>query len=233
MRTRAGVRRASAAERCFPSTSPSRLLIPPAARTVNAAMIRGMGASRREVEIKLRFPTIEAAATCLRSAGATPVSAREREDNVLYDRAVAPLGREGRALRLRRVGGRAILTLKSPVPEDHAHKVRIERETSVGEPEAMSEVLVELGFSPVYRYQKYRSTFEVDDVAVFLDETPLGCFLELEGEAAAIDRLAARLGFGPKDYILESYRELHRDAVVAGSALPGDLLLPDGDGAEP
>lgn len=193
-----------------------------------------MGASHREIEIKLRFPTIEAAATCLRAAGATPVSPREREDNVLYDRALAPLHREGRALRLRRVGKRALLTLKSPVAGSHVHKVRIERETSIAEPEAMSEILGELGFSPIYRYQKYRSSFEVDDVVVCLDETPLGCFLELEGEADAIDRLAVRLGFGPKDYIRESYRELHRDAVAAGSARPGDLLLQDGEaGPEP
>ena len=185
-----------------------------------------MGASRLETEIKLRFPTLEAAEGCLRSAGAALLSPREREDNVLYDHAFA-LAREGRALRLRRVGGRAILTFKAPVPGEHAHKVRIERETTVGEPEVMNEILRELGFLRVYRYEKYRTTFSLDGVVLCLDETPLGCFVELEGDGEAIDRLATRLGFTSEDYIRASYRELHRNAVAAGSARPGDLLLPD------
>jgi len=36
-----------------------------------------------------------------------------------------------------------------------------------------------------------------------------------------------RLGFTSEDYIRASYRELHRNAVAAGSARPGDLLLPE------
>jgi adenylate cyclase class 2 len=91
----------------------------------------------------------------------------------------------------------------------------------------MNEILEQLGFVPEYRYEKYRTSFAVAGVVACLDETPLGCFVELEGEPDAIDRLATRLGFGPKDYIRASYRELHRTAVLAGSARPGNLLLPD------
>jgi len=184
-----------------------------------------MGASRLETEIKLRFPSPEAAADCLRAASASLVSPREREDNVLYDRG-SELARGGRALRLRRAGGRAILTWKGPVPGSHVHKVRIERETDVEAPEVMDEILRELGLVPSYRYEKYRTTFSLDRVTLCLDETPLGCFVELEGDGDEIDRVARRLGFAPEDYIRASYRELHRNAVAAGDARPGDLLLP-------
>jgi adenylate cyclase class 2 len=193
-----------------------------------------MGASRRETEIKLRFPTAEAALDCLGKAGARALGPREREDNVLYDLASHPLQREGSALRLRRVGGRAMLTLKTSVAGMTAHKVRLERETIVGDPDALHEILGYLGFFPVYRYEKYRTSFALDDVVACLDETPLGCFVELEGEPDSIDRVATRIGFFPRDYIRASYRELHRNAVAAGSARPGDLLLQDeGAGSRP
>jgi adenylate cyclase class 2 len=192
-----------------------------------------MEASHRETEIKIRFPSLEAAAKCLRAAGAQPLRDREREDNVLYDRATSTLQGEGKALRLRRTASGSLLTLKIPVPGERAHKVRIEHETSVGHPEAMARILRDLGFSPAYRYQKYRSLFRLDQVEVCLDETPLGCFVELEGEPDAIDRLARRLGFGPEDYIRDSYRKLHLDAIAAGSAPPGDLLLPDEETGAP
>jgi hypothetical protein len=80
-----------------------------------------------------------------------------------------------------------------------------------------------------------------------LDETPIGTFLELEGSRAAIDRAARGLGFGPADYIVETYvalfiEKLHEtsrkqsrnesqavlnssDRDLPGGALP-DMLFP-------
>jgi len=58
-----------------------------------------------------------------------------------------------------------------------------------------------------------------------LDETPLGCFVELEGPPEEIDSAAQRLGFTPDQYIRESYRELQiLDARRRGVPL-GDLLM--------
>ena len=43
---------------------------------------------------------------------------------------------------------------------------------------------------------------------VAIDDTPIGTFVEIEGDEAAIHALAARLGFAPADYITASYRAL-------------------------
>jgi adenylate cyclase class 2 len=42
-----------------------------------------------------------------------------------------------------------------------------------------------------------------------IDETPIGMFLELEGDAEWIDETARRLGYSPSDYLLESYGTLY------------------------
>ena len=38
-----------------------------------------------------------------------------------------------------------------------------------------------------------------------VDETPIGDFLEIEGDADGIHRAAAALGFAPADYVTDSY----------------------------
>lgn len=188
--------------------------------------MRQMEASPREVEIKLPFASPEQALAALETLGATPFTPREFEDNVLFDRAHDPLKPQNKLLRLRRVGDRAVVTMKSPVEGETRHKVRVEDETAVDRPDAMERILRGLGFSPRYRYQKYRAEFRLGALHICLDETPVGCFVELEGEPNEIDLAAEKLGFLPADYVRESYRELHEQ--VAGSDEPGDMLFSDG-----
>ncbi len=187
-----------------------------------------MHLSRRETEIKLRFPSPSEALDHLERLGAACARGREFEDNVLFDFPSRALLESGRLLRLRRVAGRAVLTYKEPVSGTHAHKVRIERETEVADPDELVRILEGLGLAPVYRYQKYRSVFRVEGVEASLDETAIGCYVELEGEPAAIDRVAALLGFSREGYILDSYFDLHAKEAAARGMAQGDLLL---DGA--
>ena len=83
-----------------------------------------------------------------------------------------------------------------------------------------------MGYSPVFRYEKFREEFAASGVVVALDETPIGTFVELEGEPAAIHSLAAQLGFTPADFVTASYRTLF---VAAGGSGP-DMLFPAGAG---
>jgi adenylate cyclase class 2 len=188
------------------------------------AIIRRMSGSTEEVEIKLRFPTAAEALRRLRDAGAVLREPRVFEDNAVWDRASDPLAASGRLLRVRRAGRRAILTYKRQVEGDRRHKVMEEHETEVSDADALEDLLRGLGFAPAYRYQKYRTDLALDGVSVSVDETPLGCFVELEGEPDAIDRLAGRLGFEPDRYVRATYRELQREADPRGE--PGDLLMP-------
>jgi len=191
-----------------------------------------MDSSRREVEVKLSFDSPAAAKGALHDLGARPVTPREFEGNVLFERRDDPLKPQQKLLRLRRIGERSLVTFKAPVPGEFRHKVRREDETAVADPDAMERVFEGLGFSPTFRYEKYRSTFEVDGLHVCLDETPLGCFVELEGEPEAIDRVAARLGFPPERYIRLSYIELHEQRAAERGESAGDMVFdPAGEGA--
>ena len=64
---------------------------------------------------------------------------------------------------------------------EHRHKVRVEHETPVSDPDALRSILQGVGFEIVYRYQKYRAVYALGVVEAVVDETILGTFIELEG----------------------------------------------------
>jgi adenylate cyclase, class 2 len=195
-------------------------------------IIVAMAKSKRENEIKLAFPSPAAAVSRLLGAGATTRHAREFEDNALFDLSDRRLSGSGRLLRLRAFGEVSLLTFKAPVEGEHRHKVKIEHETAVADPEALQRILLGLGFEIVYRYQKYRATYALGAVAASVDETPLGTFVELEGDPDDVDRAAEALGAEPSQYIRETYRELQETDAARRGVTPGDMLMPDPPGAE-
>lgn len=184
-----------------------------------------MGPSRKEVEIKLSFASTEDAIQRLQRLGAVLVHAREFEDNLIYDLPSGELKASGRLLRLRRAGSKSTITFKSTPPVETRHKVRVEHESSVSSADEMERILAGLGFSTVYRYQKYRTVYELEGVEISVDETPIGCFVELEGDPDAIDHLARRLGFNVEEYILSTYRDLHEADAASRGAPVGDLVF--------
>jgi adenylate cyclase, class 2 len=190
-----------------------------------------MAKSSRENEIKLAFPSPASATHALIQAGASPLRERVFEDNVAFDRPGRPLTQAGQLLRLRRSGDVSILTFKSKVEGEHRHKVMLEHETVVADHAAMLRILAGLGYVPVYRYQKYRSSFRLGGVEAVVDETPIGTFVELEGEAEAVDLAAASLGASPGDYIRATYRELHERHAAASGTPAGDLLMETDSGS--
>jgi adenylate cyclase, class 2 len=178
-------------------------------------------AEKVETEIKLRMDDAERARDAVRALGARLVRERHFEDNLLVDDAAGSLAAAGKALRLRRVAGAAVLTFKGPRQGSAAMKSRPEIEASVPEPDAFEAILGGLGYRKVFRYQKYRETYAWKDVEIVVDETPVGTFLEIEGEENAIHAAAHALGRGPQDYLTASYATLF---VAAGGH--GDMVFP-------
>lgn len=179
-----------------------------------------------EIEVKLRLPDVVEARTRLERAGGTPLGPRQFEDNWLYDDAAGNLKRSQTVLRLRSIGERRLVTFKAPpdpATANERYKIRAEYETSIGELEPLDELFRALGYSPRWRYQKWRQSFSLLGLKAELDETPLGCFIELEGDRAAIDRAAQALGFTPADFITDTYRDLQLAAT--GNESPGDLVF--------
>jgi adenylate cyclase class 2 len=98
---------------------------------------------------------------------------------------------------------------------------RLEIETTVGDPDAMQAFLEPLGLRPTFRYQKYRESWRWEAQAIEVDETPIGTFLEVEGDAAGIARVATALGFSPREYLADSYVAL----FFAGGG-KGNMVFP-------
>jgi adenylate cyclase class 2 len=180
-----------------------------------------------EREIKLRFESADAARQALVAIGAAPYRARRLQDDRLLDDTAATLQRRGCALRLRQDGTDAHLTFKGPALPG-IMKTREELESAVADGDILLRLLGELGFTPRFRYQKYREEFRIGDLAsliVALDETPVGTYVELEGQEPEIEAAAARLGRAPADYVRASYRTLFLEYREAHRLTASDMLF--------
>ena len=161
----------------------------------------------REIEVKLRVQGAEQTAALLLENGFLVVQPRAFEANEVFDTPERALRAERRLLRLREFAGVATFTFKG-TPETGRYKSREELETVVSNPGALRQILERLGLCLCFRYEKYRTISQrPGDPAglVVLDETPIGVWLELEGEPEWIDRTAAQLGFSVQQYVTESY----------------------------
>ena len=58
----------------------------------------------------------------------------------------------------------------------------------------------------------YRCPVDGKQVEVYLDETPVGTFVELEGSSEDIRTLADQLGWTPDQFIQETYMALLADS---------------------
>jgi adenylate cyclase class 2 len=174
----------------------------------------------RETEVKLRLESPDAARERLRGLGAVLVRERHFEENVLFDDKGGSLRGGGTVLRLRQTSYGGILTFKGPGEVEGGIKSREERETAVEAPDQVRAILRNLGYKPVFRYQKYRESWSYRGQEVLVDETPIGAFLEIEGDPEGIAAVARELGYSPADYVAESYVGLF---LAAGGQ--GDMVF--------
>ncbi len=183
--------------------------------------------TNREVEIKLEVASPRAAQRILRSAGFQVRCRRVLEDNVVFDTADLMLRGNGQLLRVRHAGPIDTLTYKGP-PAPGKYKSREELELQISDAHEAALILERLGFTPVFRYQKYRTEYARprERGIVTLDETPIGCFFEIEGAPEWIDRTARRLGYSEADYVTASYGTLYRQYCEAHGVEPADMVFP-------
>ncbi|NOZ88085.1 MAG: class IV adenylate cyclase [Deltaproteobacteria bacterium] len=183
-----------------------------------------------ETEIKLALESkglsTEDVTRRLIDLGFIEISPGTFEDNLIFDSVKGSLARQGKLLRLRRYGDKVSMTFKKPGKGGKDYKVREEVETEVLDMDSSRMILQGIGLSVVYRYQKYRAEFRKAGLLACLDNTPIGDFLELEGEPRDIDRYALKLGFRKTDYVTVSYRQLHKQwAEETGKKWPRDMVF--------
>jgi adenylate cyclase class 2 len=171
----------------------------------------------REIEMKFPVSDLEAARRAVLRAGGQYVGTVLQTDRY-FDTPQQTLMKQDRGLRVRTCescragtarrsrastvpGGQcppyaALVTYKGPRSACGRAKSRREIQTLVADPQAVEEMLTEMGLSRRLVIQKRRSTYHLGGCLVELDELPiLGAFVEIEGASArVIGAVARKLG---------------------------------------
>ncbi|HEV8606281.1 MAG TPA: class IV adenylate cyclase [Tepidisphaeraceae bacterium] len=164
-----------------------------------------------EIEAKMKIPGPEPVLQALRDSGASH-EGDHIETDTFFDTKDRTLLAADKGLRLRVAHNlktnrsHCLLTHKGPAGHGPLKK-REETETTVGNPDATTRLLQQLGFVQWLRYQKRRQSWKLDNCKVELDEIPhLGHFVEIEGPSDdAVMRLREKLGLSSLTPIKASY----------------------------
>jgi adenylate cyclase, class 2 len=168
-----------------------------------------------EVEVKVRADHSKVR-PILEKIGASKIGIEEQSDTY-FAAPYRDFAKTDEALRIRSLGGQAVLTYKGP-KLDKVSKTREELETPVDEA-TTAKIFQALGFLEAGIVRKKREIFNAGEIIVCLDAVEgLGEFLEVEldveGEKyikSARDQLfefLAQLGLNEKDSIRTSYLEM-------------------------
>jgi adenylate cyclase class 2 len=112
--------------------------------------------------------------------GAQNVQPRILEINLRFDTPDNRLSQSGKVLRLR-FDTQTHLTYKGPSQSQEGIRLREEIEFIADNFQAAKAFLIALGYQISMIYEKYRTTYVLNDVHIMLDELPYGKFVEIEG----------------------------------------------------
>jgi adenylate cyclase class 2 len=182
-----------------------------------------------EQEMKIPVPSLAQVRRRLQERGGRLLDSAAFEDNWVLDDGGRSLAAAGRLLRVRRFGTTCLITLKGAASFSGGVKTRTELETEVADADTALAILAGLGFGPVRRYQKRRETWSLERVTVALDETPMGSFVELEGDGAALAGVASTLSLDPHDAARGTYLDLWTSFRATHPGVPEDMVFaPEG-----
>jgi adenylate cyclase class 2 len=192
----------------------------------------------QNAEIELKFPIDDLVSlqSRLPLLGFQLDTPRTFEQNTLYDTPGRSLRLGRQILRIRRYGEIWTVTHKrqpggTTEDEETRYKIRIETETRVEDGPALAAIFEHIGYSPVFRYEKFRTEWSQSTACIegplfnnanlppevshlsqpshlVIDETPIGDFAELEGPPAWIDQTLASLQIDPTTCLIDSYGRL-------------------------
>lgn len=172
-----------------------------------------------EIEIKIKIDQIDAFRKQLLLLKFHLSEKEYFESNMVFDTPAQKLRKSDSLLRLRKKKNSTILTLKKKVisrNSDSDYKIRNEIESVVSNGENIQKILFAMGYEIFFIYEKYREVYRKNNVIVTLDRTPIGDFIEIEGDRDRIDEIARLMGFKKKEYIVDSYYALFRKQNPTG-----------------
>jgi len=158
-----------------------------------------------EVEVKFYLSDRSSFEDRLRRIGAELIHERVLEKNYRFDTPDLALSREHRVLRLRQDDA-SIITYKGPSTIVDGVVDRQEIEFTVSDFNAARQLLESLGYQQSISYEKWRTTYLLDELEITIDEMPFGNFTEIEGgDAKSIQSVARKLALEWSAGITESY----------------------------
>jgi adenylate cyclase, class 2 len=165
--------------------------------------------SGHETEAKFYVKNLRKIELRLQELKAQLIQPRIHETNLRFDNSNNDLRSNFRVLRLRQ-DEKARLTFKGPSEESEGGILsRQEIEFVVEDFETAKQFLEALGYKAVVFYEKFRTTYELNDTHIMLDELPFGKFVEIEGEnAETIHKVADLLNLKRDAIIKAGYHAL-------------------------
>ena len=172
--------------------------------------VRGhMSENNREIEVKFQISSVEEILPVILETGAVCEQETRLERNLRWDSPEGTLTKTHQVLRLRENGGTSVLTYKAERKNNEGIADREEIETVVSNFANTRLILERLGYTVVFIYEKYRSIYSLNDTGLFVDHTPIGDYIEIEGPSGeAIRRSAELLGLDWEKRISKGYRVL-------------------------
>ena len=129
----------------------------------------------------------------IKALGGVIVQPRVFESNLRFDTSKGELSASYQVLRLRQ-DMRARLTFKGPADPNSEVSARLEYEVEISDLATGRHILEALGYQVITIYEKYRTSYALDDVEISLDEMPFGSFMEIEGaDTQHIKAMAGKL----------------------------------------
>lgn len=166
-----------------------------------------MNEKGQETEVKFCVRDLHGIEGRLHDLGAQLHEPRVLEVNLRFDTPNRELMEGGRVLRLRQ--DRLVhLTYKGGSQLMDGVRSRREIEFTVEDFEAARQLIEALGYDVVFRYEKYRTTYQMRKTFIMLDELPYGNFVEIEGEFGSLHEIAEKLGLNWEAAIPASYQAL-------------------------
>lgn len=168
-----------------------------------------MSTNSQETEVKFYVQNLQRIQMRLLELKAHLIQPRVHEINLRFDNLNGDLRREFNVLRLRK-DTEAKFTFKGPSKErENGVSSRREIEFTVGDFDKAQQFLEALGFIPVVFYEKFRTTYDLNDIHIMLDELPYGKFVEIEGEnIETLQEVANLLNLNWKAMVKAGYHAL-------------------------
>ena len=184
----------------------------------------------QEIEAKYYVRDLKKIEVCLQDLRAHLIQPRVLETNIRFDLPDASLRSEGRVLRLRQ-DTETRLTYKGPGIRARGVINRTEIEFVVEDFEKAKLFLEAVGYRKLLQYDKYRTTYHLENSHIMLDELPYGDFVEIEGENIdAIHNIARKLKLASNNSVTASYSALFERICKAMGLKFSDLTFANFEG---